>query len=362
MNSSDQPAEPPPAVDRNLKMVAMQRAFELAALGPAHGPNPRVGCVILDAEDQVIGEGYHQGRGTAHAEAMALADARTRHSGSFGQGAGATGPGVTAVVTLEPCAHHGHTPPCTKLLRQAGIQRVIAAAADPNPTAAGGGKYLAEHGVQVELDVAAVQARELNYAWWKAVTSGLPYVTLKLASSLDGRIAAPDGTSQWITGLSARAHVHQVRAQVDAIVVGSGTVAADDPALTARRQDGTLAQTPQPLRIIQGLRSIPPDAAIYGPGGETLHLTTHDPTAVLDTLAKREVRHVLIEGGATLAGAWLGAGLVDRVLAYVAPVVLGAGLPAISDFGVKTLDQAERFATKQVTRLGQDVLIEARKD
>ena len=333
--------------------AAMDRAFELAELGPAFGPNPRVGCVLIDDAGQELGVGSHFGRGTLHAEAVAINDAR---------GKGHDLVGATAVVTLEPCAHHGHTPPCVDLLLGAGIGKVVAAAADPNPQAAGGAKILASQGVRVEMEVAGQRSRELNLAWWQAVSTGRPYVSLKLASSLDGRVAASDGTSQWITGLAARAHVHQMRAAVDAIVVGMGTVMSDDPALTARQSDGSLSSSHQPLRVAVGFRSIPHGAAMMGPGGPTVHLAMHDPAAALEALAKREIRHVLLEGGARLASAWLGAEVVDRVLAYVAPVALGAGQTALVGFGVETLDQAARFITRQVTQLGQDVLIEARRD
>ena len=329
----------------------LDRAFELAALGPAHGPNPRVGCVIVSASGQILGEGYHQGSGSDHAEVAALADLRQRGNNSQG---------ATAIVTLEPCLHQGASPPCAPVLGQAGIKRVVAAMADPNPVAAGGAAYLRAQGVRVDLDVAAERAKEQNLAWWHSVTCQRPYVSLKLASSLDGRIAAADGSSRWITGLAARLHAHQIRAQIDAIVVGLGTILADNPALTARLADGSLDAW-QPRRIAVGLRPIPPEAAIFGPGGPTDQITNHDPNQVLAFLHKHQVRHVLVEGGATIAAAWLAAGLVDQIWAYLAPVVLGAGLPAVGDIGVTTLDQAERFTTRQITPLGQDVLIEARK-
>jgi len=208
--------------------------------------------------------------------------------------------------------------------------------------------------------VAAARGTELNLAWLHAVTTGRPYVTLKLAASLDGRIAAADGSSQWITGPEARAHAHALRAQVDAIVVGNGTVMADNPALTARLLDGSLADH-QPLRVSVGQRPTPVGAAIASPGGPHLHLTTHQPDQVLAALAEREVRHVLLEGGATIAGAWLAAGVVDRILAYVAPIVLGAGQAAVANCGVDGVDHAIRFTTRQTTHLGQDVLIETRQ-
>jgi len=298
-----------------------------------------------------LAEGYHQGRGTAHAEAAAVTQAQQR---------GTDLTGSTAVVTLEPCAHQGYTGPCAPLLAEAGVGRVVVALADPNPVAAGGARYLEQLGIPVELNVATDRGIEVNLAWLHAVTAGRPYVTLKLATSLDGRIAAADGTSQWITGPEARAHAHALRAEVDAIVVGNGTVFADNPALTARLPGGALADY-QPLRVSVGHRSTPPGAAIAGPGGPHLHLATHQPDQVLAALAEREVRHVLLEGGATMAGAWLAAGVVDRIMAYMAPIVLGAGQAAVASCGVDSVDHAIRFATQRTTRLGQDVLVEARR-
>ncbi|MCL2802360.1 MAG: bifunctional diaminohydroxyphosphoribosylaminopyrimidine deaminase/5-amino-6-(5-phosphoribosylamino)uracil reductase RibD [Micrococcales bacterium] len=332
---------------------ALDRTFELAAQGRPEGPNPLVGCVIVSNDGQLLGQGFHAGAGTQHAETAAL-DAVKQ--------AGLSPKGATLVVTLEPCAHQGRVGPCAPALVQAGIRRVVMAMAESNPDAAGGADHLRSHGVAVELAPIAAQARarELNLAWWHSVSTGRPFVTLKIAASLDGRIAAPDGTSQWITGRQARLHGHGLRAQVGAILIGSGTLRADDPALSARDPDGALARH-QPLRLVMGHRPIWPEAAILGPGGETIQVASHDPNDVLQELAPRQIRHLLIEGGATVAGAWLSAGLVDRVMAYLAPVVLGNGRPAVVQPSVTSLSQAWRLATHQVTQLGSDVLIEARR-
>jgi diaminohydroxyphosphoribosylaminopyrimidine deaminase/5-amino-6-(5-phosphoribosylamino)uracil reductase len=331
--------------------AAMRRALALAAQGPAYGPNPRVGCVLLDPGGQPVAEGFHRGAGTPHAEAAALAAARSR---------GVDPRGTTAVVTLEPCAHHGRTGPCADALIDAGVAAVHIAVADPNPVATGGAAKLRAAGIEVTTGILAEEGEELLRQWLHAVRTGRPYVTLKLATSLDGRVAATDGTSRWITGPQARAHAHTIRAQVDAIAVGTGTALTDDPSLTARTIDGGLFEH-QPLRVVVGRRAVPDGARLRGPGGALLHLPEHDLGAVLRQLAEREVRHLLVEGGPTLATALLAADAVDELHAYVAPVLLGAGATAVGDLGVTTIGDAARFTTHDVTRLGDDVLLVARR-
>ena len=326
---------------------AMLRALDLARRGPAHGPNPQVGCVLLGADGTVLAEGWHEGAGTPHAEAAALHAAVE---------AGTRVDGATAVVTLEPCSHHGRTPPCAVALAEAGIREVVFAVADPHPAGRGGAEYLRNHAVEVDQGVRAAEGEDLLRVWLTAVRQGRPFVTLKLAQSLDGRVAARDGSSQWITGPVARAHAHRVRAEVDAIVVGIGTVLADDPSLTARTPDGALAPH-QPIRVVVGRRDVPADARLRGDGGALVQLRTHDVHEVLAELARRELRHVLVEGGSTLATAFLSGGTVDEVEAYVAPVILGAGLFALGDLGIDTLADGMRFGTRGVEPLGEDVLI-----
>ncbi|MFF1529260.1 bifunctional diaminohydroxyphosphoribosylaminopyrimidine deaminase/5-amino-6-(5-phosphoribosylamino)uracil reductase RibD [Cellulomonas sp. NPDC058312] len=327
----------------------MLRALDLAALGPAHGPNPRVGCVLLDPAGRVLGEGHHRGAGTPHAEVAALADARGR---------GADVRGATAVVTLEPCDHTGRTGPCSVALLDAGVARVVVAVTDPNPDATGGAARLRAAGVDVVVGVEEAAGRALLRPWLRAVGRGRPFVTLKLASTLDGRVAAADGSSRWITSPESRAHAHALRAEVDALVVGTGTALADDPALTARTADGDLAAH-QPLRVVVGDRDLPVGGRLHGAGGELLHLRTHDPREVLAALQQREARRVLVEGGPTLAAAFLRAGVVDEVHAYVAPVLLGAGRPAVADLGIGAIGDALRLRTRAVRPLGPDVLVEA---
>lgn len=331
------------------ELAAMDRALDLATRGPAHGPNPRVGCVLLAPDGEVVGEGWHRGAGTPHAEVAALTAARAD---------GRDVAGTTAVVTLEPCHHTGRTGPCSLALLDAGVARVVYAVADPNRKAAGGAADLAARGVDVVGGAREEEARRLLGAWLPAMERGRPFVTLKLAVSLDGRVAAADGSSRWITSAVARRHAHGLRAEVDAIAVGTGTVLRDDPSLTARTADGELVGH-QPLRVVIGHRDVPDDARLRGPGGRLVHLRTHDVAGVLAVLHEREVRHLLVEGGPTLAAAFLRARLVDEVHAYVAPVLLGAGAPAVADLGVTTIGDALRLVPREPVSLGPDVLVVA---
>ena len=327
---------------------AMRRALELAATpGVPLGPNPRVGCVVLAADGTVIAEGRHRGAGTPHAEVDAL------------RRAGATARGSTAVVTLEPCNHTGRTGPCAEALLAAGVARVVFAQTDPNPLAAGGAQTLRAAGVDVVGGLLAGEAAALNEPWTFALTRGRPFVTWKAAATLDGRIAAADGTSRWITSSAARADVHLMRAAVDAVVVGTGTVLADDPQL-AVRIDGEVSAGRQPLRVVVGLRDLPAACRVLDTAAETLHLRTHDPRDVLETLAAREVRHALLEGGPTVAAAFVRAGLVDAVRWYAAPALLGAGASALGDAGMSTIAEALRLEVTDVARVGADVRIDAR--
>ena len=331
------------------ELAAMDRALELAALGPAHGPNPQVGCVLLGREGQRLAEGRHDGAGTPHAEATAVATARSH---------GVDLTGATAVVSLEPCSHTGRTGPCTDALLDAGVSRVLFAVDDPNPDAAGGADRLRAADVQVVGGVRRDEGEALLRVWLHAVRTGRPFVTVKLASTLDGRVAAADGSSRWITSPASRAHAHQVRATVDAIAIGTGTALADDPTLSARTPAGEPAAH-QPLRVVVGRRDVPDAARLRGPGGELVLLRTHDVVEVLDQLTARQVRHLLLEGGPRLVAAFLRAGVVDEVHAYVAPVLLGSGPSAVGDLGIGSIADAVRLETTQVHQLGPDVLVVA---
>jgi diaminohydroxyphosphoribosylaminopyrimidine deaminase/5-amino-6-(5-phosphoribosylamino)uracil reductase len=310
--------------------------------------------VLLGADGTDLGQGWHRGAGTPHAEVAALADAATR---------GNDPRGATMVVTLEPCDHTGRTGPCTQALIEAGVARVVFSVVDPNPAAADGAARLAAAGVDVVGGVLADEGRTVLGPWWVAVSRGRPYVTVKIATTLDGRVAAADGSSRWITSAPARKQAHTLRAQVDAIAVGTTTALTDDPALTARSTsglEGTTLAAHQPLRVVVGHRDVPPGAALRGPGGDLVQVRSHDPADVLTALARREVRHLLVEGGPTLTAAFLRAGLADEVHAYVAPVLLGAGPPAVGDLGIGTIADALRLELVSSRQLGPDVLLTLR--
>ena len=308
---------------------AMRRALVLAATpGVPFGPNPRVGCVLLDDDGRTVAEGHHRGAGTAHAEVDAL------------ERAGASARGTTAVVTLEPCNHTGRTGPCAAALVAAGVRRVVVAQADPNPIARGGADALRAAGVEVASGVLAHQAADLNRGWAFGLDRARPLVTWKFATTLDGRSAAADGTSRWVSGPAARRDSHRLRAACDTMLVGTNTVAVDDPRLTVRDPDDQPLPA-QPLRVVMGERDLDPGRAVFG-AGESLHLRTRDPRSALTTLFERGQRHVLLEGGPTLAAAFVGAGLVDEIVVYVAPILLGAGRPAVADLGIQTITAALR--------------------
>ena len=328
-----------------MTLSPMDRAVELALLGPAHGPNPRVGCVIVGTDSAVLAEGFHRGAGTLHAEADALAIANAH---------GVSVAGATAYVTLEPCNHTGRTGPCAVALAEAGIARVVYAVGDPNPTASGGAEYLRGRGVDVALEPNDDAARA-NRRWLVAMARSRPYVIAKWAATLDGRTAAADGTSFWITGEEARAHVHEVRATVDAIIVGTGTVITDDPELSARPHGVDAPH--QPLRIVVGERETP--GATVWRDANAERVADRDPSVGLAKAWERECRIVLVEGGATVTTAFLRAGLVDEIHAYVAPAILGAGASAVSDLGIGTMAGALRGKDVTVTRLGADTLVTA---
>lgn len=324
---------------------AMELAVSLAALGPAHGPNPRVGAVLTDSAGRVLGEGFHRGAGTAHGEVAAIEAAR---------GAGKDTNGATAYVTLEPCDHTGRTGPCTDALTNAGVSRVVYAVADPNPQAQGGAHTLRDRGITVEL-APHPGAEALNARWLAAMRLGRPYVIAKWAQTLDGKIAAADGSSFWVTGEEAREHVHRTRAEVDALLVGTGTVMADDPELSARPEGVELPH--QPLRVVMGKRST--SGARVWRDSNALAARSHDPREVLQMLQERSLRTVVVEGGGSVLTAFFNAGLVDEVNVYIAPALLGNGIAAVNDLGIATMADALRGRDVAVTALGADCLITA---
>lgn len=360
----------------------MARALALAERGRATArPNPLVGCVVV-RDGEVVGEGWHARAGGPHAEVLAL------------EAAGDAARGATVYVTLEPCAHTGRTGPCTTRLAEAGVARVVYAVDDPHPDAAGGAEALRDAGIEVVGGVLRDAAEAQNEVFLHVQRSGRPHVTLKLAQSLDGRVAARDRSSRWITSDQARTRAHALRAAVDAVVVGSGTVLADDPELTVRHVEAPLGQpstvvldttgrTPPTARVarhgtvvlttaaapsawraalaatgveVVDLPDTRGDVALEGRGGVSL-------PAVLAELTDRGSQAVLVEGGPTVAAAFVRQGLVDRLVLHVAPSIIGGdGVPALSPPGVSTVAEAWRWDVAEVARLGPDIEIVARPD
>jgi len=355
----------------------MARAIRLARLGLyTTDPNPRVGCVIV-RNGELIAEGWHRKAGEPHAEKIALANAGNRAAGA------------TAYVTLEPCCHHGRTPPCSDALIAAGVERVVVAMRDPNPLVAGKGlEQLRSAGIDVVTGVLESEAAKLNPGFIKRMSRGLPYVRCKLAMSLDGRTAMASGESKWITSEASRRDVHRLRARSSAIVTGIGTVLVDNPALTVRLPADALQgvtseeEILQPLRVVLDTRlSIPPDAGILGQSGETIIVTTSDDEAaaeallaagatilrqdhsdeidleaVLVHLAETGVNEVLIESGATLAGAAMSAGLVDELVLYLAPHLMGDAARGLLHLpGIGTMAQRIELTMTDLRQVGPDI-------
>ena len=325
---------------------AMRRALELALLGPAYGVNPQVGAIILDKDLNIIAEGWHKGAGTAHAEVDALSKLDTVPAGS------------TAVVTLEPCNHTGRTGPCSQALIAAGISRVVFATKDPGNESAGGAQKLSSAGVEVIEGVLEDVASEQSTVWLTAMKKQRPYISLKWAQTLDGRTAASDKTSKWISGPVSREDVHLRRSQLDAILVGTGTVQYDNPDLTARKPDGSRYEH-QPLRVVVGKTELSNDLRVFNEEAPTIQLKTHDINEVLSKLWDRGIRHVLVEGGAQLASEFIAKGLFDEILIYQAPLLVGGSNVAVTDIGINTMEKALELSFTEVKQLGQDVFIRA---
>ena len=321
----------------------MERALDNAAsVQGLTAPNPWVGCVLVLPDGRVV-DGRTHPPGGRHAEAHALAQVDSRADGA------------TMFVTLEPCAHHGRTPACTDAIIAAGITRVVVAIEDPDPKVAGRGvDALCAAGIGVEVGECADQATALLAPYLTQRTTGRPYVVLKLAATLDGRTAAPDSTSRWITGPEARADVHRLRATSDAILVGAGTVRVDDPQLTVRDVESPLPGTAyEPLRVVLGeapsTARVQPALELSGPLPE-----------VLDELGARGVLQLMVEGGPTVAGAFHRAGLVDRYVVYLAPALFGGddATPMLTGRGAATIDDIWRGRLVEVRRLGDDLRID----
>ncbi len=308
-------------------MTHLERALELAERGRSTTrPNPVVGAIVV-ADEEVVGEGWHERKGGPHAEVVAL------------EAAGARERGATLYVTMEPCAHHGSTPPCTQAILDAGIAKVVAGSLDPNPEARGGLELLRERGLAVE-HADSFAARVQNEAWRTWITRGRPFVTLKLAVTLDGRVTVPG--RRWLSGEQSRRLVHELRASMDAVGVGMGTVRADTPSLTAR---GVGAER-QPRRIAFGGGPLPE--------GSELELRTGPIETELATLGSEGVQSLLLEGGPTLAASFLERDLVDRLLLFLAPTIAGAGVPMLGP-----LPSPVELARMHARQIGEDVLLSA---
>ena len=366
-----------PASSEQRWIPWMRRALQLAALAEGRtSPNPLVGAVVLDAQGRLVGEGFHARAGLPHAEPGALAQA------------GSSARGGTIVVTLEPCCHQGRTPPCTEAILAAGIQRVVVALTDPDPRVAGGGlQRLRDAGLEVISGILAAQAADQNRAFVHRVRTGRPWGILKWAMSLDGRTALPNGASQWISGPRARAWVHELRARCDAVIVGGGTVRADDPLLTSRGR-----RSPEPLRVVLSRSlELPESAQLWQPstaptlvahataeavalesqlnrmaalkakGVELQTLERSEPEQLLPELARRGCNRVLWECGPALAAAALQQGCVQEIAAVIAPKLLGGELARtpLGELGFKAMDQVLRLNCEPGRSLGQDLLLQA---
>lgn len=349
----------------------MARALHLAERGLyTTSPNPRVGCVIV-RDGAVVGEGWHERAGEAHAEINAL------HM------AGTAAQGATVYVTLEPCSHYGRTPPCAKALIEAGVARVVVAMRDPNPLVSGEGITMLQlAGIRVDQGLLESQAHELNIGFVYRMTCGRPWVRLKTAASLDGKTALDNGISQWITGEDARRDAHRLRARSCAVLTGIGTVLADDPRMNAR----AVETTRQPLRIVLDSKlAMPPTAKILKEGKTLIVTGNHDHEKMdalwnagaqmlilplekgrvdlgrmLDELVKRELNEIMVEAGRTLSGAFLQAGLVDELVVYLAPLLLGDKARGMFDLpGLSDMAGRRELCIKDVTMVGRDMRIRA---
>ncbi|MFZ0488289.1 MAG: bifunctional diaminohydroxyphosphoribosylaminopyrimidine deaminase/5-amino-6-(5-phosphoribosylamino)uracil reductase RibD [Arenicellales bacterium] len=347
----------------------MARALRLAHLGlPTTHPNPRVGCVVV-ADGEFVGEGWHEKAGGPHGEIVALGEAGQRARGA------------TVYLNLEPCCHQGRTPPCTDALIDAGVARVVAAMEDPNPRVAGGGfEILRGAGIEVDVGLMRDAAAALNRGFVSRMTRGRPWVTVKIAASIDGRTAMADGESRWITSEASRADVHRTRARVSAVMTGSGTALADDPALTARCE----GVTRQPMRVlVDGRTKVPKTARLFEDSAQVVVATAGsveapsydahvefvslpggdgrvDLGSLMDHLGDREVNDLLVEAGASLTGALLKNGLVDEIVLYLAPTCLGSDARGMFDLPfVTTLDERIPMRITDIRQTGPDIKVTA---
>jgi diaminohydroxyphosphoribosylaminopyrimidine deaminase/5-amino-6-(5-phosphoribosylamino)uracil reductase len=348
----------------------MKLCLQLAEKGKGFvSPNPLVGAVIVK-EGEIVGKGFHPRFGAPHAEVFALREA------------GEKARGATLYVNLEPCCHYGKTPPCTKAIIEAGIKRVVIGMIDPNPIVNGKGiEELREKGIEVEVGVLEEKARKLNEAYAKFIKERVPFVILKMAQSLDGKIATKSGESKWITGEKARRFVHKLRSECDAVLVGANTVLLDNPSLTAHG----MGRDPKRI-VLDGKGRVPPEAEVFRSGVERFVFTTKfspsnwrkaleergvgvivsegeevDIKGLLEELGKRGIASLLVEGGGETAGAFLEAGMVDKILFFVAPIIIGGreAKTSVEGKGCQNLQEAVKLNYLNIRKLGNDILIEA---
>jgi diaminohydroxyphosphoribosylaminopyrimidine deaminase/5-amino-6-(5-phosphoribosylamino)uracil reductase len=325
----------------------LKRANELACLGLGlTGSNPIVGAVLLDSAGKIIGEGFH--KSGPHAEVMAL------------EQAGQLAKGATLFVTLEPCSHQGKTGPCTEAIIKAGIAKVVYAVRDPNSLASGGAKALEAAGIEVVFNSKVTEIAHSNRAWLHKIRKNRPYFIWKIATTLDGRTAAIDGSSKWITGPESRAEVSQLRSESSAILIGTATALADNPNLIPR--DLEITRKTNPVRIVMGLREVPSDFNLHNDGAETVFLRSHDFSELLKLCAERDFNQVFVESGSELGTALLKAGLIDELIIFQAASLLGSGLSFIGDLGATNIKEKMDFLIKDVTQFRNDLKITLTKE
>ena len=318
--------------------TAMARAIECAQFGLGKTfPNPIVGAVITSATGEFISEGFHSG--TDHAEVIAIAAAKEIPAGSI------------IYITLEPCNHQGKTPPCTEALISAGIAKVVYAVSDPNPVAAGGAERLRNSGIEVVAGLLENEAAFDNRAWLTKIAKHRPRITWKIASTMDGKVAAKDGSSKWITSELARADVALLRSQADAIVTSTSTVNADNPLLTSK------GAGKNPVRIVLGESEVAPGSQVLNSDAETIVIKSHNFQELISLSSQRGFNQILVESGPTFGTALLKADLVDEILLFQAPTFFGSGTPSISDLGINNISQRLDFEIADVEVIGADLKI-----
>ena len=306
----------------------MRRADQLSKLGLGKtAPNPIVGALVVDDQGEVISEGFHHREvGGKHAEKVAL------------EAAGARAQGATLIITLEPCNHHGKTPPCTEAILASGIKKVVFAVSDPNPKAAGGADSLRRAGIEVEGGLLADEVSFTNRAWLTKINRSRPFITVKVATSLDGKVAASDGSSKWITNELSRLDVHRLRSECDAVVTGTGTVISDNPAMTVRGVDRNNFEF-NPTRVVMGERAIPAGSKILDESASTVHIESHNLSSLLELAEAKGWNRILVEAGPKLTSAFLKAELFDELFIYQAPTLLGGNFDFVGDFKVRNIQE-----------------------